>query len=79
MYIEGSPVLHIIDEATHFQAARWLQNLSARHCWDILRSCWIDTYLGPPDLINHDAGTNFASRELQQCASLSISTKTVPV
>ncbi len=31
MYIENNPVLHVIDEATRFQAARWLQNISAKH------------------------------------------------
>lgn len=31
MYINGSPILHVIDEATRFQAARWLQNISAKH------------------------------------------------
>ena len=31
MYIDGSPILYIIDEATRFQAARWLQNISAKH------------------------------------------------
>jgi len=39
MYINGSPVLHVIDEATRFQAARWLQNISAKHTWDMLRAC----------------------------------------
>ena len=51
MYIEGNPLLHIIDQATRFQAARWLRNLSTKHTWDTLRECWIDTYLGPPDHI----------------------------
>jgi hypothetical protein len=31
IYIDGSPVFHIVDDATRFQAARWLKNLSARH------------------------------------------------
>jgi hypothetical protein len=31
IYINGSPVLHIIDEATRYQAAHWLQNISAKH------------------------------------------------
>jgi hypothetical protein len=30
--------------------------------------CWIDTYLGPPDNIVHDAGKNFASAEFRQHA-----------
>ena len=31
MYISGNPLLHIVDEATRFQAGRWLQNISAKH------------------------------------------------
>lgn len=80
MYIDGSPVLHVIDEATRFQAAKWLQNLSAKHTWDILRHCWIDVYLGPPDCIVHDAGKNFVSKEFRQHAStMAITTRSVPV
>ena len=80
MYIDGNPVLHVIDEATRFQAARWLQNISAKHTWDSLRLCWIDVYLGPPDYLHHDAGTNFVSKEFRQFAlSMVITTKAVPV
>jgi hypothetical protein len=80
MYIDGNPILHIIDEDTRYQAARWLRNISAKHTWDTLRSCWIDTYLGPPDHIVHDAGTNFTSKEFWgYAASLGIKIKSVPV
>jgi hypothetical protein len=64
LYIEGAngskPVLHILDEATRFQARRRLKHISARHVWDQLRTCCIDTYLGPPDLISSDAGKQFS-------------------
>jgi hypothetical protein len=41
---------------------------------------WINTYLGLPDLVTHDIGTNFAAEEFQQYAnSLTIATKEVPV
>ena len=80
MYIDGDPVLHVVDEATRFQAARWLRNLSAKHTWETLRHCWIDTYTGPPDYIFHDAGKNFASREFRQYAAVMATvTKGVPV
>ena len=79
MYINGSPLLHVVDEATRFQAARWLSNgISAQYVWEALRMCWIDVYLGPPDLITHDAGTNFTVVEFQQyTSSLAITTKEV--
>ena len=57
-----------------------MQNISAKHTWDTLRACWIDTYVGPPEYITHDAGRNFISKEFQQYATaMAISTKAVPV
>jgi hypothetical protein len=77
MYIEGRAVLHIIDEATRFNAAHWLPNLSAKTTWDTLRMAWIDTYVGPPDFIITDAGKNFVSKEFSQFAT-SVGTTTTP-
>jgi hypothetical protein len=80
MYIDGKPVLHVVDEGTRYQAGRWLPNISAKQTWDTLRMCWIDTYLGPPDHITTDAGKNFVSKEFHQYAStLGITLKAVPV
>jgi hypothetical protein len=31
MYIENSLILHVVDETTRFQIAKWLQNISAKH------------------------------------------------
>ena len=74
------PVLHIVDEATRFQAARFLKDISARQVWNTLRTCWIDTYVGPPDVIVHDAGTQFNSQVFRQSArTMAITTKIVPV
>ena len=40
----------------------------------------MDIYLGPPNLITHDAGKNFVSKEFRQYAAfLGIITKSVPV
>jgi len=73
-------VLHIVDEGTRYQAGKWLQNITAKHTWDVLRMCWIDTYLGPPEQIVTDAGKNFASKEFDQYATtLGTRIKIVPV
>ncbi|KAM4058305.1 transposase [Hirsutella rhossiliensis] len=64
--IGGKPVLHVIDEATAFQGARFLPSMTARDTWETLRMLWIDTYQGPPDFMRHDAGTNFAAEEFQR-------------
>ncbi len=66
MYIENNLILHVIDEVTRFQAARWLQNISVKHIWEILRLCWIDVYLNSSDHILHDADKNFVSRKFRQ-------------
>ncbi|PMD55505.1 uncharacterized protein K444DRAFT_645699 [Hyaloscypha bicolor E] len=65
MYIDNKPVYHVVDKATAFQAARFLQDISAKTTWETLRICWID---------------NFALGEFKQYAlSLDIDTKEVPV
>jgi hypothetical protein len=79
-YINGKPVLHVVDEGTRYQAGQWLQNISATHTWDTLRQCWIDTYLGPPDQLITDAGKQFTSKEFSQHAgTMGIKVKIVPV
>ena len=82
MYIgePAAPVLHVVDEATSFQAARFLREISANHVWDALRLCWIDAYLGPPDMIIHDAGTQFTSKEfVAKATAMAITTDCVPI
>lgn len=80
MYLDGDPVLHVVDDATAFQAARFLSSISAKETWEKLKQCWIDTYLGPPDIISHDAGTNFDSNEFRSEARIhGITVHQVPV
>lgn len=64
-YIDGRPILHVVDESTRYQAARWLPKISADAVWRALRMCWIDVYLGHPDFITHDAGKQFMARVFQ--------------
>jgi hypothetical protein len=70
----------VVDEATRFQAGRFISDFSSKNTWDLLRMCWIDTYLGPPDWIVADAGKNFVSKEFGQIAStVGTKLKIVPV
>ncbi|KHJ33787.1 hypothetical protein EV44_g3595 [Erysiphe necator] len=79
LYIDEKQVLQVVDEATCVQAARWLKSMNAQEAWNSLRNCWIDVYLGPPDVIVHDAGTNFTGKEFKQSAiAMSITTKVAP-
>jgi hypothetical protein len=80
LYLEGKPVLQVVDSATCFQAARFLRDMSATVAWETVKLCWIDTYLGPPDVMVHDAGKNFASAEFRSMArTMAVTVKEVPV
>ena len=80
LYLNGRPVLQVVDSAIGFNAARFVKDMSANSAWNTLRVCWSDSYLGPPDRIVHDAGKNFASAEFRQLAkSMAIEVKEVPV
>ncbi|KAF1934538.1 hypothetical protein EJ02DRAFT_461106, partial [Clathrospora elynae] len=79
MYLGSKPVLHVVDSSTAFQGAKFLSAMSAKETWQALRTLWIDTYQGPPDILTHDAGTNFASAEFQAEAKImGITCKQVP-
>jgi hypothetical protein len=58
MYLDNpaASVLYAVDEATRFQTARFLKDILAEMVWDILRACWINTYIGLPDLLIYNAG-----------------------
>lgn len=51
VYIRTCPVLHVVDEATHFSAALFLRNMPSRKIWKKLLRCWIHVYMGPPDYL----------------------------
>jgi hypothetical protein len=54
--------------------------MSTKTVWEAIRSCWINIYIGPPEIIVYDAGKNFASTEFRQYAqSMTITTKEVPI
>jgi hypothetical protein len=66
MYIENHLILHVMNEIIKFQAAKWLQNIFARHIWNMLCLCWIDVFLSFSDHILIDVDKNFASRKFRQ-------------
>lgn len=48
--------------------------------WKDLPRCWIDVYVGPPEIIKHDAGKNFISKAFKTNAHLlNIKTTEVPI
>ena len=59
MYLDGRPVLHIVDEATRFSAARFLPKTTTDAVWEAIIMCWSSVYTGLPHYIMVDA-RNFA-------------------
>ena len=70
MYIDQKPVLHVIDEATHFSSATFLPRVTSKDVWKALLRTWIYTYMGPPDHLKIDQGSNFVSKEFKGSASV---------
>ena len=80
LYIDSKPIFHIVDDVIRFQVERWLREVFAKHVWNQLWYCWIDTYLGPLDFISTDAGKQFAAKEFKQyAANMGIIVKKVSV
>ena len=59
MYIEGRPVLHLVDEATRSSAARFLTKVSTDAVWDSIILCWSSVYTGMPNMFIVDEGSQF--------------------
>lgn len=80
MYLDGRAVLHAVDEATHFSAASFLVNATAEETWNALARCWSRTYLGPPDFLRIDQGTNFTAKEfVDSCSADGITVLEAPI
>lgn len=78
-YIDAKPILHIVNEATNYQAAQCLPTVSSRSLWRTFRICWIDVNLRPPDDIVPDSGKNFIAESFASNADLlHIQTKAIP-
>lgn len=56
MFIDGKPVIHMFDAATHFSAASLLRNQTASEILRCIMNLWVLTYMGPPDHFAVDQG-----------------------
>ncbi len=59
MYLDGKPVLHIVDEGTRFSAARSVPDVSTKTIWRTFLECWAAVYTGLPHKILVDQATYF--------------------
>ncbi len=77
---DNKSILHTVNEATRFQAERWLKDISAKHVWNQLWVCWINTYLRSSKVITSDANKQFVTKKFKQyVANISIEIKTISV
>lgn len=57
MYLDGKPVLHIVNEGIHFSAAAFLPNVSKKTVWAKILECWATIYTGLPHKIIVEQGS----------------------
>lgn len=65
MVIERKPILHVVDEATEFSAARFLPDVSTDVVWKTFVECWASIYTGLPNRILTDQGSQFGERFIE--------------
>lgn len=70
-YLNGGPVLHIVDGDTNFGAAAFLasktNNLTVQKAW----LAWANVYAGLPDILQIDQGSQFIAKEFSSLAAAS--------
>lgn len=68
MKLSDGNILHVLCTGTGLQQGKIISAMSAAKAWPTIRRCWINVNAGAPDIIRHDAGTNFYSDELRTYA-----------
>lgn len=64
MYLDGKPLLHVVDKDTLFSAATFLSNgESTEDVWRAYVRCWVTPYIGYSDFMHTDQGPQLASDE----------------
>lgn len=62
-------VLHAVEKATKFGAARSLRSESTVCAWATFDQMWSQTYIGRPDVLSSDRGSVFTSSEWENTQS----------
>lgn len=61
-WVEGNPVLHIVDTHTGYQNIALPKSLSAQNVWDAFLEAWVMVYVGIPNRIRADQDSVFTSK-----------------
>ena len=67
MYIEGAPVLHMLDDETHFSAAKFVEPLTSESIWETILTIWITVYTSLPNTVVFDDGSQFKDTFVEMC------------
>ena len=62
MFLDGKSVLHVVDRDTKFSAAALLRSETIEETWETFMRIWVSVYIGFPDTIATDQGTQFQSQ-----------------
>lgn len=80
MFLDDRPVFHILDDATNFQSANFLDIVSAEHARNTVREALCHTYIGPASYIFHDLRPNFNAKDFRDNAKvLGVETTVKPI
>lgn len=66
IFLSGRPVIHKVDEDKHFEEEKLLSNKSTKHIWKAILDLWYLLFMGPPDYLEVDQGSNSVSREMKE-------------
>ncbi|CDF36991.1 unnamed protein product [Chondrus crispus] len=61
-WIEGNPILHVVDTRTNFQNVALLKGQSACYVWYAFVKAWSSVYVGYPNRMGADQGSVFTSK-----------------
>ncbi|OSX79162.1 hypothetical protein BU14_0085s0013 [Porphyra umbilicalis] len=68
MYLDGKPVLHVIDKVTLFSAAAFLSGEIVEAVWWTYARIWAHAYAGHPERMRTDQGPQFVASGWQALA-----------
>ena len=68
MWLNGKPVLHVVDTATNFQNAVFLKSKSTDDIWNDFIDCWTSVHVGFPEIIRLDRESSFTSDQFRKNA-----------
>lgn len=82
MFLDRVPVIDVVDLQTHFSSATFLKVQTTDDVWNAFITCWVSVYIGFPDRIRVDNGSQFTSQkwiELAKKVGVKIVTSAVEI